>query len=903
MTMNQKVLCKRIMGLLFVFAFFSFLPVDVSAKKVKCENYLTNIKYIHRYNLTMRPIPSLIVKYPAPSPDYSDYYEIKMEPNTADADLKKKLRKVVFKVVKINNVAQNGSETVSYGNPLTLFGSFVSSPAGDKVMEVTLESTESSSDPDCTGKVTVVVGITKEGEEITQIDPIDGIIDSSTAFDDMKPINCDAPKDSFETSFCNVKNSVPDSKKYEMNYGKHFSDVFTSSSSKADQYGNYLLKCDVKKFDTTGGYYVNQTSFYGYGLKTISNNYLYHYSPGVEPTSEKVSCDVNCEEAVLVEYGPPIASKAGLCFEYKVRVTSRVSCSVVNEPKPPTHTAYYCTPTPLCYNAASDTTTNQGGPNEEFDSCIEECDGGKYTDRCSKSCYKKVYGKSNSKSKKTSTLDLDYSVKKLADNTDPFSLETCISESAYGGCYYRSGGSIRWSPGTVEGRWYKVSPHKDLSEYKVFENGIYRHVWSAESHCQDDCWWSGCSNPNVYLNPGIAQKDYNENKKIYNTVVSQCKASASCTTSQATFTISVNYKDKKNEVHSLEFPYTQNEDTLTSKGEGASIVDTSNRDDTTLLCNNLNDNFGVCSRGCYDDGSLKKLYRAEWSFPGSWIDGKTGKIKYEPESGTSWQSIKDKFCIPLDAQDVNRKWWNYYQLHNPEFDIDQSSISSSEYETICKNGYEFKRITSISENDIADWNINAITNNFGYYGWNFHISCFYALNRYPSVIEDGEVGEIPKECKSDSSYRVRTVDLNNLFPATDKDLDDVGATSRTPGFNWSKYATKDDSKKVEDAANKYYTIEPSEYAKTVQELGENVYNERYLDYSIDLTREKIVELRGKAPTAYNEFPGEVKIKSGYVVNYHSPLFVNGGALSNSIHPTEDSLKCNNMKNYKDGCEE
>lgn len=896
MIMNQKVLCKRIMGLLFVFAFFSLLPIPVLAAKVKCEDYLTNIKYVTRYNLTFQPA------------EKENYYTIAMEPMSSDASLQQALRKVVFKVVKINDTTQNGSQKVSYKNPLTLPGVFASTGAGDKQMTVVLESNESSTDPDCTGKVTVTLGVTKEGEEIIANETFPAITDQFGQTD-MMAIDCNNAKDSFEKDFCYAKGLAGNNKTFVMKGKQKFKDVFNASSTGADSEGNYLMKCDVQKFNTSSGYYVNQSALYGWGTENMSfGNYTYHYSPGVKTTGAAISCNVKCEEAVLVEYGPPVASKAGLCFEYKVRVTSRVSCSLSKKPAVPETPGTYCTPTPLCYNSASDTTTNQGGPDDDFDDCVKACDGGKYTDKCSKSCYKKIYGKSGSK--KTSTLGLDYSVRKLADIEDPeaaFSLETCANESAYHGCYYRtSSGEIDWYglSNKTPGRWYLVSPHKDLSEYGVFGHGIYRHIWSDGSHCHDVCWWSGCTDTNMYLNPGVAAKDYENNKKKYEDAVASCKASASCTTTQATFTISVNYKDKENKVHNLEFPMSLNKDVLTSRGNGAEVNDTSSSQYSTLLCSKLDENGNCLERGCYTTGDAVKIYESEWSFPGSWINGKTGEITYEPKTGKVWLTAKNKFCIPLDAQDVNRKWWNYYQLHNPEFDIEESSMSSSEYKTKCKDGYEFAKVDVIHESDIADWNINAITNNFGYFGWNLHISCFYALNTSPSVIKDGEIGEIPKECKSDSSYRVRTVDLTNLFPATETDshANESGNSSRTPGFNWSKFAEKDDEKKVLNEENKYYAIQPSEYANTVQTLGEGVYSDRYLDYSINLTRELISKLKGKSPGAYNQFNGDVT--NGYVVNYHSPLFTNGGILSsNSLHPTDDSLKCNNMKNYNGGCEE
>lgn len=887
--MNLTVLCKRIMGLFILLFVVSIVPVH-AADKVKCENYLTNVKFVSRYNVN--------IEEENVSKGGTLYkYKLSVEPTSSDSSLQKALRKVVFKIVKINNTAQNGSQKVSYGKPIYLDGQFVKNAEGDQEMMVTLESTEENADPKCTGKVTFKVGMTKGGEAVITSEPIDPVQDEFGQTNGQA-IDCTKPQSgAFEKAFCDAKNAAiaadPSGSK-GLNYSnkfdgkKHFKDVVS---------GYKELKCDVTKLETKSDYYVNKTYLYGSGEDNLSfGHYTYHYSPGEATQGAAVKCKVKCEESLVVEYGPPVASKAGLCFEYKVKVTSRVSCSMSEKPVTPDTPGDYCTPTPLCKSSESSTVvTNQGGPNEEFDQCISECDGGRYTDKCTKKCYKKVYGKSNNKNKKTTTPGKEYLTERLTYAESAFSLNTCINESSFNGCYYRSGNSILWKgkSDSTPGRWYLVSPHKDLSEYGVFGNGIYRHIWSDGSYCHDICWWSGCSGSRTYLNPGMAAKDRENNKEIYDRAVAQCKATASCTTTTADFTISVNYKDGENHVKEINFPYTSSnngEDHLTSKGASNGYQDTASSNNTTIL------NYS----GCYKEKEAYRIYMTEWSFPGSWINNKTGEISYvNKNNNTAWQKMKNKFCIPLDAQNVNQKWWNYYYYFANPNKTNNNSTTSTAYQDKCvSGGYGYDQITTIKESDIEDWNIKARTKNFGYFGWNIKISCFYALNTNPtSTSPSTKSSDVPKSCVADASYRIRSVDLTNLFPASDG-----SSTSREPGFNWSEYATM--TKTPEKAENNYYTINPSTYSEKVQKLGQGVYSDEYLDYSVDLTRSLISKLKNDNKALennYTSFSGDTE--TNYVINYKSPLFRGGILSSSSKYPNEASLKCNNMKKYNGGCEE
>ena len=124
-------------------------------------------------------------------------------------------------------------------------------------------------------------------------------------------------------------------------------------------------------------------------------------------------CKVKCTEKFTTTYSPPKSVVAGLCFSYKVTVKSKVDCITEqtgnnlwpsNEPKSSCGGA--------SYRAVCEDGTNQAGPNEEYDSCINDCDGGEYTKACSDKCYKKVYTSTG-----TTKAEKSSSSKKLKNST------------------------------------------------------------------------------------------------------------------------------------------------------------------------------------------------------------------------------------------------------------------------------------------------------------------------------------------------------------------------------------------------------------------------------------------------------------------------------------------------------
>ena len=795
--------------------------------------------------------------------------------------------------------------------------------------------------------------------------------------------------------------------------------------------GTIKLKCDYKttvdnkvkdKDDPNYDYYTNKE--YIMGENTITKNISYTYHTEKKTQTIDTTCDIKCEEVVVVEYGPPIASKAGFCFQYQVKVTSRINCKVEKEPEPP-KAATVCTPKPQCEHSWG--VVARGGPSDEFDNCVEACDGGKYTDKCTNKCYKEVY-EEDGMTQSANTM-LSYEASQVRKGYES-------ANESYRYTYNKSKKQIKWYNGKSTSRYDgKVksgkcdgvvsTPYGSSTEYCLaygkYDDGTksgtakdikdsYYHQTTAwgrnktkynyyvkyddgiptTKSCSADCYWidntsKECNNAKVkYLNhPAVYDKYYDasgnetdydtynktcknddpkahtcgnykdstgvfkyydskgntsdplyngkntedcqgkkhvctqtigtdpdgnsmekdmiEAEKAYVTAKNECKAAASCSTKTAEFTISASYtkKGEKQET-TIYFPYTKNndkdaKDTIENRGE-------------TTSCTKENPNSTIIqSAGCYNcKGSEEdRLYMTEWSFPGYWVYSKTAEISYDPihNKQTGWEKADRYFCLPDQMEDVNAKWYNYYQAkrngNNPNY-----SYNNAEYMNgiTCPDGskgtsacdYRKTTFTDEDEKDI-NYNINATARKFGMYNWDIDISCFYAVNSQFPKEKASDNCDVCKSTKEEK--RVREVDLTNLFP--DKDAKKVSAdeTGRTPGFNWSDYA-----KQVSKDTN--YQSVPSTYAKWVQKTGKAVYSDEYLDYEVTLTKDMINKLKKEGKEKYTEWSGTTTLDEAgtresalqhSVVNYQSKLI--RSEIKGAKYPTGNAIKCNNMKNY------
>ena len=641
------------------------------------------------------------------------------------------------------------------------------------------------------------------------------------------------------------------------------------------------LTCNPLKLGTKENHYVNNHKFYAYNTSS-SQEYL--------PKSKKtLTCDKKCAEEITVSYGPPVATRGGLCFEYKVKVESKVTCSAVFNGSMPTRTGYQeCDPVPIC-SQLEGYVGNQAGPSEDFDKCISKCDGGKYSQKCINKCYSKVY--KNTKNNKLSSPFLETKVTKINNPACPTSVDEID------GYYYRkSNGEISWQAGSgywsKYARWYfygdnlaRTCEHDNDSGGAGDWRRGYKLTYTADSdgfktavqfRCTDNCHYVGCDEENEYLSADEAEEDYEEDIEAYEAFKESCVAQSSCSTRTAEFTIKVNNKTTDNPTKDNWINY----------------------DAATIKNGNLNDPSEVVldRNYCYGLTQSPNQYQTEWSFPGTWINNKTGEIRYTPVRGKEWHKKESYFCTNLNSADVNKDWWYYGMTGDEKYKPSQAVLNNLEY------------------------NILASTRSFGHYAWNIDVSCFYALRdntcdnckcdcsdpscKDPKCKEPGK--DPTKIKKKNLSYRIRSVNTKDLFPSVDgKTNDGYAETGRAPGFNWTGDAT--------NTKNKDYIVSPDLLTTDIQQKAGTIYNDesdssKDLDYRFYLDRSAINTIRNYSKNEsngkYTNFSGVFEIRNGVSV-YKSALFRNAGSSSYRLDSRYIKklglLGCNNQAN-SDKCE-
>lgn len=554
-------------------------------------------------------------------------------------------------------------------------------------------------------------------------------------------------------------------------------------------------------------------------------------------------CKRTCAEVIKVEYGPPVATLAGLCFEYQVKVTSVVDCkSKFNGTKP--QKGIVCKIKPKC----NDTSLHwdQAGPEDEFDECIRKCDNGKYSQKCIDACYKEVY--EDEKNELALAYNNKYSnVEKLGtsyitnaglycstENANALSKELVENYENYD-CKYKltSNNSIYWScsynsnsnsvPYWMRlGKYYFTSGFNTLtlSSITTYDNtvchesrGAYYYNYiidnygfkracygrsgsrTCSSTCGESCyWWASCGgayvsnanlypankNSNYFIDQEDAEKVYNEKLAVYNSQKQECLAAASCNTTTSTYTISINNKIESGKDNKHEW--------------SATIENKSKNGDDIFISTDF----------CYSPTSTSTTaYEAEWTFPGTWINNKLGTIEYDSTKTNprTWKFNKNRFCSLLNSKPVNSEWWDwFYDDNTREKYINRVNLKY-------KNG---------KIEDIKDWNIEAIASKFGYFDWNINIKCFYAI---PECYDSTCTEETPITAK-----KSRSVNLEELFPTNTRDTDGDGVSDKI-GYNWTN--------KVKDTSKPYYEINPEGLIKDIQKIGDNIYESEYKDKYLD----------------------------------------------------------------------
>ncbi|MBQ8131712.1 MAG: hypothetical protein IJ193_04395, partial [Bacilli bacterium] len=636
--------------------------------------------------------------------------------------------------------------------------------------------------------------------------------------------------------------------------------------------------------------------------------YTYNYDSNHSKTTDPTKvCSKTCYEAVDVEYGAPEAAVAGFAIQYQVKITSRVRCEAkidIEAPTPPT----ICQPQPSCVHKSGKELT-QGGPNEQFDACIQKCDGGKYSQKCSQACYNEVYN-TNSTTKKTNTLNIG-TVKQMKNQHIPL-------DQLSNGYYDRDAdGNITWNAYNADedaeyAKWYL--DHNELKAGEdVRNNGKYFHFdegfkkssnWTFIDLCGANCTHINCA-ADTYLDQRRIEADYVENLKRYNAAVTDCQAAAVCSTKSSYYSMEADVEQiGKKGVQTITYPSQAK-----NNEKNRSCLKSLSKSDMVQATNGA-DSVITCYDGCYKSTAQRNNYLSEITFPGTWVNNKSGEISYSTKKREDgWHFVDGKFFTPLNAKAVNADYWRYYVALQSST-VSTKSINQEVVRNECRDytTYEMTEENKVTtkNNGPEKYNIRANITDFGYFGWDFNVQCFYAIAEYETnTISSKDKNSTPlkcypepkpectgDKCKSQEPYEIRTVAKEDLFPSSEKGGQATADTSkpgRITGFNWSdgaeiisKVQANEQGQPV--VINRNYVNNPLKVLGDIQSRGVDIYgdgdsddktpgNNPYLDYSFYLTPKALKEIRdfGKddAGSNYTDFTGEFKIIGGVNAYYSS----------------------------------
>lgn len=575
--------------------------------------------------------------------------------------------------------------------------------------------------------------------------------------------------------------------------------------------------------------------------------------------------DALCTETVTVTFDTPKAlSAAGAAFTYPSTITVSRQCTPYQVIAPQFKTQ--CKYTVECWGGPANHTGEAGaGPNDEFDSCIMQCDGGSYTQNCIDSCYNSVYENQTTDSLITS---FNFFTENYTSTEKTASISGCSSSNIgkvwpgktrlpLSSCSYDTG-NIHFGGGnctdttctSTHGVTYTYYDTCNATGnisgtacYEVFTSSPLPNC--IEVFNRGGTWYVG--NTNTPYTDAYAIQEYEKLIAQSNLEYSKLQAAMQ------------QFKDNENSIDvAIKDSYTGETHGPESGYEAVikySYVDKETGEQSYLTAEEYKQKTGT-------DPTLGTAVTY----------GSPQTIQYANHGqGADYQSIT------IQGYEVNKS----YEIILPEMYVSNVNIGDYKYGLTTndeKAGYTnggnkyYTHILSPGINDVLVWDNyttvsdlqreHTITNNikvtYSLGTWNqiqnSTIDCFYG-------IPDNSTFTPEPECTGENCYNQpcgpndicdnngliyiwRTIDLYDMFPANET----LDGGERQPRWNWSLAAI--------DVTNQRYPVNPDKVIENIESKGDTIYgNEEELDYAIQLTRENIRNLRSYNAThgSYADF--------------------------------------------------
>ena len=557
------------------------------------------------------------------------------------------------------------------------------------------------------------------------------------------------------------------------------------------------------------------------------------YSYTVKENSTNGYFEVVCDENLNLSYDSPKETYPGGGFKYTVGLDVARTCKIIRKKAPVVKTI--CRPSFYF----TDHNNAYGGPNDDFNNCINSCDGGLYSKECSKSCYSKVYG--NSKQEPINFMDSKKGkVEKMivtpgsdnSTNPDPW----CYVESIYNPPRARSyrSGNRGWHWQVCPSASTKAGGHSStISVYPDSSKKAIPNVNNSNSKrgtvygCVYGYQGNSCSGSMVCNNncskdsvETAAQQKYYYQKELniyYSDLAEVLKK------------LNINTDPKK--FNSFNTPID---------ATSASITEEALK--TAKITRKVNYNNSGKTKEFSEGQLLTEVVNnvAYVNFPKAFINLENGNIEYTTSDKKDNKYIYggNLFYTDINATADDTNDSRYYPTTAEGIDVNK---------LIRKTG--LSSTSTYNDGKSLNWNVSTKIKDLGTKGqWDVDISCFYGT--YEG--EKKELANLP--------YKYRTVNLDDLFP------------NRTPGYNWTNNVAN------EKASSSSYDIDPEALIQSIKSKGDSgTYSSPYMSFKIGTDGFNWSNVQ--SDRLYTTFDGKYEKKSDNGILFFSSDLLKGIAQS------------------------
>ena len=576
-----------------------------------------------------------------------------------------------------------------------------------------------------------------------------------------------------------------------------------------------------------------------------------------------------CTESISIEYDDPKAVEAGMGFAYNATVKVNRTCTPIKIKEP--EQLPNCTYGVQCYGPDHNGDA-AAGPNEDFDTCINNCDGGKYSQSCINSCYNSVY-------ENNSYLSANYTknnVNFLTAGNKKYQVRRLASSSAYAGGLPRTGKEI--SNNRDSGCYVAPGTTIDQGHLRCVLDGV---DFAFEDSCNGNTTCYGVYTNYPCSGSGGGSDEYENKVKAsieeYKLVMAAIREFNSETINNEKYEMVIEEEYNKQSNGS----YLKDTTIFDNKGSNYTIKSVDKTSDpkrsnisTTKVTSDLSGLSEETKKSVEVDTSSITLERTiTVSVGDSFIDRVTGDVLYNSKNKSSlgnnlqYESGNNKYFTKINTRVVNNYvYWPYYDKTN----------TSDSTDIYTKNIH-------VRFYNIGTWN------QWGTEGTGINVDCLYGTDSglvctdscceppcptpcpdgvcpTPTPCPDGVCptptpcpdGECPEKTPPTTTTPTPTPGTGFRYIFRPITLTDMFPNNRNPRFNWTGTITSDgkatNAALTKDKSGYSYAVDPEKLISSIQSKGYSIYTDSSeVDYEFTLTKENIRNIRkyNKSVKDYN----------------------------------------------------